>query len=151
MENWIYQNAYFTDVDKSVIRIEWLDGKELVEETIPFDENFHRYQELINHITLDQLYENTHNKNKEQRKLFEEMVFSMAEREGLIEHKTQSNDIDVFMDCILKYTEDKEFLFKLKLKMFELDKLKESSNRTAKSQLRKAQTIVDTLNAFDKF
>jgi len=151
MENWIYQNAYFTDVDKSVIRIEWLDGKELVEETIPFDENFHRYQELLNHITLDQLYENTHNNNKNQRKLFEEMVFSIAEREGLIEHQTQSNDIDVFMDCILKYTEDKEFLFKLKLKMFELDKLKESSNRTAKSQLRKAQTIVDTLNAFDKF
>jgi len=41
--------------------------------------------------------------------------------------------------------EDKEKLFMTKLKLFEVDQIKKSSNRALKAELRKAPTIIDAI------
>ena len=48
-------------------------------------------------------------------------------------------------------TEQKEQLFKLKLKLFEEDVVKSSKKRTAKTDLRKAETPVEAIAAYAKF
>ena len=47
--------------------------------------------------------------------------------------------------------EQKEQLFKLKLKLFEIDAVKSSKKRTAKADLRKAETPVEAIAAYAKF
>ena len=47
--------------------------------------------------------------------------------------------------------DQKEQLFKLKLKLFEVDVVKNSKKRTAKADLRKAETPVEAIAAYAKF
>jgi len=144
MKNWIYQNAYFTDADRSVIRIEWLDGDKVVEETIPFDTSFHRYQILLDHVSLDQLHENTKQRNKEGRAAFKEVVKQIAKEDGKLVngHNASFDKVNeyIFGDAFNKET-DKELLFKLKLSAFEMEFVKSFKGRTLKSELRKAESV----------
>lgn len=154
MDNHTFVTARFTNNDRTTIKATWRDNSDesvYRNSYVVVDENSIQYKEILELISVDQLHENTVNAAREERKQFEEIVFSIAAREGLIEQRSQSDDLNTFLNCVLTYNDDKEFLFKLKLKMFELDKLKESENRIAKSQLRKAQTITEVLKAFDKF
>ncbi len=150
MDNWIYQNAYFTDVNRTVINIEWLDGDKVVEETIPFDTSFHRYQTLLDHISLDQLHENTKKRNREVSEAFKEVVRQIAEEDGLLysdESKGYNTSFDkvneyLFGDAFNEET-DKELLFKIKLSVFELDFVKSFKGRKLKSELRKSSSVYE--------
>ena len=42
---------------------------------------------------------------------------------------------------------DKEKLFMFKLKLFEVDKIKKSTNRETKAKLRKAETIMEAIKS----
>ena len=148
MDNWIYQNAYFTDVNRTVINIEWLDGDKVVEETIPFDTEFHRYQALLDHVSLDQLHENTKQRNREGTAAFKEVIKQIAEEDGYLyldEAKGYNASFDkvneyLFGDAFNEET-DKELLFKLKLSAFEMEFVKSFKDRALKSQLRKAESV----------
>ena len=45
----------------------------------------------------------------------------------------------------------KELLFQLKLKMFDMKHVQDSKKKTSKTSLRKAQTPLDALVAYSKF
>ena len=55
--------------------------------------------------------------------------------------RSVSNDLDY----ILKISKNKDDFFKLKLQIFELDKVKKSTNRQWKAKLRKAQSSLELL------
>lgn len=150
MEHWIYQTSYFTDVNRTVINIEWLDGEEQIEETIPFDEDFHRYQELLHHVTLDQIHENTKQRNYEAHRAFRQYVKEIAEEDGhmfLDTAKGYNASFDRVNDYLFgdAYDEetDKELLFKLKLSAFEIPLVKSFKGRKLKSELRKSSSVYE--------
>ena len=150
MENWIYQNSYFTDVNRTVINIEWLNGEEEIEETIPFDEDFHRYQELLNYVSLDQIHENTKQRNYEAHRVFRQYVKEIAEEDGhmfLDTAKGYNASFDRVNDYLFgdAYDEetDKELLFKLKLSAFEIPFVKSFKGRKLKSELRKSSSVYE--------
>jgi len=143
--------AYFVDANRQniemVVRSE--DKKSVFTEITPFDENSEQYKVLTKFISLDELHELTYKKKVDERKQYEENMLRIARDEGLI---LENNKIDTkFFNLLVKTifeekSEDKEELFTLKIALFELDKIKNSKNTELKTELRKAQTIYDTLS-----
>ena len=96
---------------------------------------------------------------KEERKSFENTVLEIAKRDGLIPDTTLelSKDSDyISLDTLVfEWDEDnekqKEALFQIKLKMFDMKHVKSSKKKAAKTNLRKAQTPLDVLVAYSKF
>ncbi len=142
--------AYFIDNERKNIEVLSTseDKKTTLSTIIPYDENFVSFKSLIKFINIDQLHELTYKKNKESRELFEKKVIEIAQRDGLI-RKIDRITSDIFPLLVKAIFEDEndDHLFALKLSLFELDKIKNSTNEEVKVKLRKAKTKVEALQA----
>lgn len=142
--------AYFIDNERKNIEVLSTseDKKTTLSTIIPYDENFVSFKSLIKFINIDQLHELTYKKNKESRELFEKKVIEIAQRDGLI-RKIDRITSDIFPLLVKAIFEDEndDHLFALKLSLFELDKIKNSTNEEVKVKLRKAKTKVEVLQA----
>jgi hypothetical protein len=155
-EEYLEQNlitAYFIDNERKNIEVLTTseDKKTTLSTIIPYDENFVSFKSLIKLISIDQLHELTYKKNKESREMFEKKVIEIATRDGLINKvdKVTSDIFPLFVKAIFEDNND-DHLFALKLSLFELDKIKNSTNEEVKIKLRKAKNKVEALqSAFD--
>ena len=142
--------AYFVDNERKNIEVLTTseDKKITLSTIIPFDENFVSFKALAKFINIDQLHELTHKKNKDARELFEKQVIDIAKRDGLI-GRVDKVTTDLFPLLIKAIFEDDnaDHLFALKLALFELEKIKNSTNEEFKIKLRKAQTKIEALQA----
>ena len=162
-------DAYFTNNERTVVSILWEnDKKEVVEETVLAEANEPGWENLLNQpeVTIDKSHERTVNRNREQRAIFEEQVVEIAKRDGIIYDQSVVNT-GLYKLCIktifgthgntennkkISKKEVSEKLFMFKLALFEIDKIKESTDREAKAALRKAETIPSALKiAIDIF
>lgn len=154
MEHLELISARFTNSEKTIIEAVYNDKSD---DNNPFafiieaKEDDVNYQNLLKDISEDQLHESTYKHITEERKTFEKAVINIAIKEGIIEDTRKQNDLEVLIKCIKMHGSDKEFLFKLKLAIFDLDQIKENNNRSLKAQLRKAETVAGVLEAFSKF
>jgi hypothetical protein len=142
--------AYFIDNERKNIEVLSTseDKKTTFSTIIPFDENFISFKSLTKFISIEQLHELTYKKNKESRELFEKKVIEIAQRDGLIS-KIDRITSDIFPLLVKAIFEDEndDHLFALKLSLFELDKIKNSTNEEVKVKLRKAKTKMEALQA----
>ena len=130
-----FLTAYFIDQERKNIEIQTTteDKKKVFTTIIPFEEGHHQYEALKSVMSLDQLHESTYQKHKKERKLFEETVIRIAQKDGLI---MDSERIDTA-----------DHVFALKLALFELKAVKESTNEEAKKELRKSKNKLDIIAA----
>nr|BAR27342.1 hypothetical protein [uncultured Mediterranean phage uvMED] len=141
--------AYFIDNDRK--NIEALttseDGKQVIPTIMPFDENNHSFKELNSIITVDQLHENTHTKKKQEQKIFETKVMEIAKKDGLMvdDTKIDSNSFNKLVTAIFSQGENVDQLFALKLALFELEGIRDSSNNELKKKLRQCSNKIETL------
>ena len=80
--------------------------------------------------------------------LFKMFVDNYSEWREWREEKKDSKkraNVDDVLNYILSISQNKEDFFKLKLQIFELDKVKKSTNRQWKAKLRKAQSSLELL------
>jgi hypothetical protein len=142
--------AYFVDNERKNIEVLTTseDKKTTLSTIIPYDENFVSFKSLIKFITIDELHELTYKKNKDARALFEKQVIDIAKRDGLLSNldKVTSDTFPLLVKAIFEDDND-DHLFALKLSLFELDKIKNSTNEEVKIKLRKATTKVEALQA----
>jgi len=142
--------AYFIDNERKNIEVLTTseDKKTTLSTIVPYDENFVSFKALTKFITIDQLHELTFKKNKENREIFEKKVIEIATRDGLINKvdKVTSDIFPLFVKAIFE-DDNADHLFALKLSLFELDKIKNSTNEEFKIKLRKAQTKIEALQA----
>jgi len=69
-------------------------------------------------------------------------------------HESQDESqgsLNIVFDFDPENTEHKEVLFKMKLKMFEQDVVKNSKKRKAKTEIRKSETPVEAIRAYASF
>jgi hypothetical protein len=103
------------------------------------------WKKLLTHIDIDSLHENTYQYIKQQNAAFEETVIKYGKERGLLYSGEVSMELyETLISLLFKpfdKKEDKEKLFMTKLKLFEVDQIKKSSNRALKAELRKAPTI----------
>ena len=159
-------NAYYTNQNHDTVCVMWSDGQVAREHYVVVDENDGQFKELLDYenllIRLSETKQFTDNVSQEFKDAFERYAVrnnlygygedgskpeKMKEDEAVV---TGSLDQLIF-NFNANDNEQKEQLFKLKLKLFEEDVVKSSKKRTAKADLRKAETPVEAISAYAKF
>jgi len=144
--------AHFINNEKTTVESEWMDSDELIHiDVTEVEEGNLAWEEILKHITVDEIHELTYKNIKDQRAEFEATVMKIAEAEGLIEATKKTDEVQLIIDIITTDVIDKEKLFKLKLSLFEMEQVKNSKARVDKTALRKAETFVETIAAYSKF
>lgn len=142
--------AYFIDNERKNIEVLTTseDKKTNLSTVIPYDVNYIGFQSLTKFLSIEQIHELTYKRNKEAREVFEKKVIEIAKRDGLI-GKIDTVNSDIFPLLVKAIFEDDnaDHLFALKLSLFELDKIKNSTNEEVKIQLRKSKTKIEALQA----
>ena len=158
-------NAYYTNSEHNTVCVMWSDGELAREHYVVVDENDTQFQELLEEWSYDSLDQATQQYHDNVGQEFKDAFERYAIRNNLYGYsedgsvpRPQDDDEVLRGDLetlILNFdeenTEQKEQLFKLKLKLFEEDVVKSSKKRTAKTDLRKAETPVEAIAAYAKF
>ena len=143
-----FLTAYFVDNERMNIEIQTTteDKKSVFTTIIPFKEENPQYQALNKFMTLDQLHESTHEKNKTEHELYKEQALKFAKESGLI---VETDENGFFIGEIIKLiTEDQEnedHLFALKIALFEVEDIRESTDIEKKKLIRQSKTKTDLL------
>ena len=143
-----FLTAYFVDNERMNIEIQTTteDKKSVFTTIIPFKEENPQYQALNKFMTLDQLHESTHEKNKTQHQLYKEQALKYAKDAGLVGNEISKDNY--FSEIIKLITEDQEnedHLFALKIALFEVEDIRESTDIEKKKLIRQSKTKADLL------
>lgn len=154
IEGHTFVTAHFTNNERTSVTSIWQDKDGTLR---PFnmmaEEDNHYWKELQQYITEDELHENTFNHIKESRHAFEKELMTIAEQDGLdiLSFKgIENSTIDAIANWITADYNDEQ-IFKIKLRLFEQDRVKQSTDTAKKSAMRKAKTIIEILEAYTKF
>jgi hypothetical protein len=142
--------AYFIDNERKNIEVltSSEDKKINFSTVIPYDENFVSFKALTKFISIEELHELTYNRNKKQRELFEQKVIEIARKDGLIGNldKVSSDTFPLLVKAIFE-DDNADHLFALKLALFELEKIRNSTDEELKKKLRQSKTKIEALQA----
>ena len=146
-----FVSAHFTDNARTTVEVEWEapDGKTRVEYIMAEEDNVN-WKNLLEHISIDELHEATYKYIKNSQRTFEIQAMQIAKDQGLLQDIRDKNVINEAIIKILfeKEEEDgdsKNTLFVFKLKLFELEFVKNCKTKKLKSDLRKAENIREAL------
>ena len=133
--------AYFIDNQRKNIEVLLKGDNKVYSHILEYDTEHPDCQQLLKIITLDDLHENTHNRLKEQKKEFEEMVMRVARTKGLIfdENKLDTRFYPTLVKSIFQDEENEDHLFALKLALFEVKEIRDSKDNEGKKKLRQSK------------
>ena len=144
-----FLNAYFIDNERQNIEILTTseDKKSVLPTIIPYDTKHPYFVALSKFCNIDQLHENTHNKKKKEREVFEQKVIEIAKRDGLLvdNNKIDSNFFPTLVKSIFEDEDNADHLFAIKIALFELEKIRNSTNEDLKKKIRQAKTKIEAL------
>ena len=143
-----FLTAYFVDNERANIEVQTTteDGKAVFTTMIPFKEENPQYQALNKFMTLDQLHESTHEKNKTESELYKEQAVKFAREKGLIGNEiAKDNYFGEVVKLITEEQGNEDHLFALKLAIFEIDAVKESVDTDKKKLVRQSKTKADLI------
>ena len=122
-------------------------------------DNDERLAALLEEFSYEAIDECTRNRNENARQEFRDAFHRYATQNNMYGHGLDSGgnqdesqgSLNIVFDFDPENNDHKEVLFKLKLKMFEQEEVKSSRKRTAKTEIRKANTPVEAIKAYAKF
>ena len=139
--------ARFSNNERTTVEVTWEDPEEnLVATYHEAIEGDAAWEEILTHIDIDTLHENTYKYIKSTQEAYRKQIIEIAKQDGLL-YEIDTHESGVYKVLIEKLFSDfdpevnKEDLFMIKLRIFEQDAIKTSKNRNKKSALRKAKTI----------
>lgn len=149
MQGYNLLTAHFSNNERTTVEVYWCDdkGEDIQVEYTEAKEGDAAWEELLTHITIDQLHENTYKHIREQNDAFENQVLAIAKKRGLT---TNDDKFKILADTLfseLSEAELKEYLFTYKLNLFENKIIKNSKDRTGKAAIRKATSIIEATMA----
>ena len=143
--------ASFIDNERQNIEIltKSEDGKTVIPTVIPYDENNNMFKELMTIKTIDQLHEDTHNKKKEEGRLFKEEMLRIAKQDGIIGMELDGDKYFAnIVDAVIKKQDDEDHLFALKIAVFEnIKQISESDDVEGKKKIRQAKNKIELFRA----
>jgi len=146
-----FLNAYFIDNERQNIEILTTseDKKSVLPTIIPYDTKHPYFVALSKFCNIDQLHENTHNKKKKEKEVFENKVIDIAKRDGLLtdNFKIDSNFFPNLVKAVFENEDNEDHLFAIKIALFELEKIRNSKNDDMKKKIRQSKTKIEALQA----
>ena len=154
--------AYYSNPELNTVAILWSDGEKNREYYVNVDEEDDQFNALLKEWSYESLDECNRNKHEATRQEFRDAFHEYAKDNNLYTHgdpdaHTAKNKTDLqgSLDFIFDFDpenfEHKEELFKLKLKIFEQDVVKNSKAKAKKTTLRKAENFVAVISAYHAF
>jgi hypothetical protein len=157
--------AYYSNPELDTVAIMWSDGEKNREYYVNVDEEDDQFNALLKEWSYESLDECTRGRNEATRQEFRDAFHRYATEQGLYTHGNphyqEGKEIvkiverDNVEELLFEYDSEnyqhKEELFKLKLKMFEQDVVRDSKDKTKKSAIRKAETPVEAISAYNTF
>ncbi len=142
-------DAYFVDEERQNIEILQTseDKKSVFPTVIPFEKEHGQFQVLESVISVDELHERTYQKKKDERKLFEEQLVRIAQRDGLLmSGDTMPKELfPTVVSAIVNNPDNEDHLFALKLALFEVEKIRDCEDTELKANIRKGKTKAEVL------
>ena len=146
-----FVRAHFSNNERTIVESFWTDGEVERTEYIEAKEGDPNWENLLTHTDIDAIHEATYKHIKNTQKAFENQAIQIAKDQGILQDFQDKNVInDIMMKMLFETTdsgESKNTLFVFKLKLFELDFVKNCKTRKLKSSLRKAENIRQALKA----
>ena len=138
--------AYYANPDNDTVEVIYKDGDKASNCYVPVDHENDLYKSLIKEYSSEQISQSTLNRNKLYAKQVRDLVF--AQKTALVNQKHKTN-IEDFVNILINFNGDiKEHLdvmFQLKVRIFEQDTIKKSSNKELKSKIRTSKTPLEIL------
>ena len=154
MQDHEFKTAYFDNNERTAVVSTWLSPEGTLRvEHCTAEEGDEVWEEILKHITLDELHEKTTLHIREQNDIYREAVSVIAREDGLIYDVGDIANNSLHYDALLellfgknrKGKEEQERLFAFKLKLFEQDFIKTHKSKEKKAELRKAKTLPEAV------
>jgi len=142
-----FVDARFTNNERTWIEVLTNEKKDGLTSThIEFNEKHPYFKALMKVTDVEKIHESTYHHNEKQRDDFKNFALAVAKKEGYIQ--TDDSSPTRILDFIFNTREatDDE-MFALKIKLLEMDKIKNSKNIDGKKELRKSKTRIELLKA----
>ena len=158
--------AYYTNPELDSVSIMWSDGDKNREYNVVVDEQDDQFQALLKEFDYDSLDECTRKRHQIHRQEFSKAFSNYATEHNLygygntdslensierMEQRQFASNFDLLFEYDPEDNEHKEQLFKLKLRMFEDDVVKNSKARAKKTAIRTSKTPVEVIGAYYSF
>ena len=157
-----YVTASFIDNDRKTLEVlvrHHENKNEMTPLIIEASEDQQDFKDLMEFVTMDQLHEQTWENKKAESEAFIAMAkniakdaFSEAEAVAVDEAEifSRTKIYPTIVDTLFTNMENEDHLFALKLALFEVQEIRESTDTKAKTALRKGKNKIDVLrHAFD--
>ena len=154
-----FLSAHFSNNERTVVQSWWKNGNEKVVEYIEAKAGDKNWENLLTHIDIDKLHEETYQQIRRQDQAFIKDVKRICEKDKLgvvaydpADHLSSVDTVNLmveflFGDKINDAKIEKENLFMFKVKLLELEGIKNSRKRSLKAKLRRSKTIMDAMKA----
>jgi|TARA_B110000438_G_scaffold297032_1_gene342728 hypothetical protein len=160
-----YVTASFIDNDRKTLEVlvrHHENKNEMTPLIIEASEDQQDFKDLMEFVTMDQLHEQTWENKKAESEAFIAMAKNIA-KDAFSEAEAVANvavdEAEIFsrtkiyptiVDTLFTNMENEDHLFALKLALFEVQEIRESTDTKAKTALRKGKNKIDVLrHAFD--
>ena len=145
--------AYYANENNDTVEVIYKQGEQAINHFLKVDYKDQDFKDLIAEYDTDKIAGSTIARNRNYARQLSELV------NAGIQSRTDKNEkvkvtIDDFIDSIINFDNKNEqcneILFALKVKLFENDIVKNSTDKDTKSLLRSAKTPVEAIKLFDK-
>jgi|TARA_B110000211_G_C13994885_1_gene515750 hypothetical protein len=151
MKDHKFVTAHFIDEQRMNVQSYWLneDTSDIIENITEVKKDSAVWNELLTHITIDKIHENTIENIRASDLAFKDLVVDIAKERNLVYDKADIMSADVWKviaGVFVKFNpEKKEELFFLKMELFENEIIKQCADRELKKDLRKATDFVSAI------
>ena len=151
MKDHKFVTAHFIDEQRMNVQSYWLneDTSDIIENITEVKKDSAVWNELLTHITIDKIHENTYENIRASDLAFKDLVVDIAKERNLVYDKADIMSADVWKviaGVFVKFNpEKKEELFFLKMELFENEIIKQCADRELKKDLRKATDFVSAI------
>ena len=109
-----FLTAHFSDNERTNVEVYWVtpDGLETRVENIEAKTGDPAWEDLLTHISLEELHQTTYKQMQEQDAMFKEDVIKIAKERGLIHDLTNLNNVEtmkLIVDFIFVFKESSAF------------------------------------------
>ena len=151
-----FLSAHFSNNERTVVQSWWKNtkGTDTVFEYIEAKDGDRNWEKLLTHIDIDKLHEATYQQIKAQDQAFVRDIKRIVQKDKsrtVVHNVHDLNNIDgmklitSFLFGPFDEVADKEKLFLFKLKLLEVEAIKNSKKRGLKAKLRRSKTMLDAI------
>ena len=138
--------AYYANSNNDTVEVIYRENDKAVVFYVPVNHENQLYKDLIKEYDSELISQSTLNRNKLYAKQVRDLVFAQKTALTNQKHKTNIEDfVNILIDFKSDNKEHLDVMFQLKVRIFEQDTIKKSSNKELKSKIRTSKTPLEIL------